>query len=306
MENTQAHLAEIATIKQGEGIEHALIRQLNDNPKKFGFTGNIENKTDIKMWANNEAHKITIKNNYINTKTGKETWIRESKEKPSLVILQDDKTIKFENANLYKYLSSVKSGISTEISIGNDKKVFDIFDQQTRPEKWRTIQIYQNSIDSMKANLDKFPDPQVKASIQAEIDRLNKVEQSLIYRLSEQTPQATETTQIAGAKVAEAVSQISLEAEKINILDNLIYKNSLSSDKADSLINLVNNKKIMPEDFGNYYANKLGVEKLSDESMNNLKNNFKIINKGPQSGKAQEYLMAKKAIQILIQKIEKK
>ena len=31
----------------------------------------------------------------------------------------------------------------------------------------------------------------------------------------------------------------------------------------------------MPEDFGNYYANKLGVEKLSDESMNNLKNNFK-------------------------------
>ena len=71
---------------------------------------------------------------------------------------------------------------------------------------------------------------------------MNKVEQSLIYRLSEQTPQATETTQIAGAKAAEAVSQISLEAEKINILDNLIYKNSLSSDKADSLINLVNNK----------------------------------------------------------------
>ena len=102
LENTQAHLAEIATIKQGEGIEHALIRQLNDNPKKFGFTGNIENKTDIKMWANNEAHKITIKNNYINTKTGKETWIRESKENPRLLFY---KMIKQLNLKMRIYIN---------------------------------------------------------------------------------------------------------------------------------------------------------------------------------------------------------
>lgn len=201
LEKAQTHLAEISTIQKEEGIEHALIRQLNDNPQKFGFDGDINNKTELKIWANNEAHRLAIKSGYVDSKTGTETWIRGGKEKPIFVILQDDKTIKFENADLYKH--------PTKIPIGNDKKVFDLFNQQkTIPEKWKIIQEYQYDIDLMKANLDKFPDPQVKASIQAEIDRLDKIEQFLINKLAEQTASASEisqSTEITGAETGEKI-----------------------------------------------------------------------------------------------------
>lgn len=183
-------------------------------------------------------------------------------------------------------LKEILKPAETEIS-GTDEKVFDVFDKQDRLGKWKTIQIYQNDIDAIKSNLDKFPDPEVKASIQAEINRLENVKTSFVDRLAEQTEQIA----IAG-----------LSPEKTSILNNLIYEdNRYISEKVDDLIKNIDNKKISIEDFGNYYANKLGADKPSNELLNNLKNNFKAISEGMGG----EKLKAKRALEVILQRLEK-
>jgi hypothetical protein len=59
----------LATIHKGEGIEHALIRQLKADPQRFGFKGDIK---DLDKWAGREAHRIAIKAGYVDSKTGQE------------------------------------------------------------------------------------------------------------------------------------------------------------------------------------------------------------------------------------------
>lgn len=81
---------------------------------------------------------------------------------------------------------AVKQEIAT-----TPNKVIDLFNQQTRPEQWRTIQMYQNDIDAMKENLAKFEDQAVKESIEKEISRLENIKTSLIGSLAEQTEQNT-------------------------------------------------------------------------------------------------------------------
>jgi len=65
---------DIATIRKGEGIEHALIRQLNANPKKFHYdpASGLKQKT----WAELEAHRLAIKAGYVDIDTGKQIWVR--------------------------------------------------------------------------------------------------------------------------------------------------------------------------------------------------------------------------------------
>ncbi|MFH1112177.1 MAG: hypothetical protein V1712_03900 [Patescibacteria group bacterium] len=56
---------DITTAKAGEGIESKGIQQILDNPKKFGFTGEVSNKTDVQAFANKLAHEAAF-----NTKIG--------------------------------------------------------------------------------------------------------------------------------------------------------------------------------------------------------------------------------------------
>ena len=94
---------------------------MNDNPKNSDLPEISKIKQILKCGRITRRIKLPLKTTILIQNRKKKLGFAKAK-KPSLVILQDDKTIKFENANLYKYLSSVKSGISTEIPIGNDKK----------------------------------------------------------------------------------------------------------------------------------------------------------------------------------------
>lgn len=55
----------LATIRKGEGVIHVFQRQLEDNPAKFGFTGDINNPAEVDKWVNQKAYDIAIKEGYI-------------------------------------------------------------------------------------------------------------------------------------------------------------------------------------------------------------------------------------------------
>jgi hypothetical protein len=62
------NIIELGIVHKNKGIEHALIKQLEADPEKFGFDpkGKIT-KTD---WINGEAHRLAIKSGYIKFETG--------------------------------------------------------------------------------------------------------------------------------------------------------------------------------------------------------------------------------------------
>lgn len=65
-----------AIVGKGEGIEHALIRQLIAGPQTYGFKGDAGDKKAVKAWAQKRAHQIAILAGYVNIKTGEEVWVR--------------------------------------------------------------------------------------------------------------------------------------------------------------------------------------------------------------------------------------
>jgi len=65
-----------ATIGKGEGIEHALRRQLEMHPDKFGFKGDLTNKAAIHEWSGGKAHLVAIDQHYVNN-NGTETWVKD-------------------------------------------------------------------------------------------------------------------------------------------------------------------------------------------------------------------------------------
>ena len=61
-----------SVVHQGEGIEHAYIRQLTNQPEKFGFQGDLNNEAAVRSWAENSAHRLAIEHGYVNPATGDE------------------------------------------------------------------------------------------------------------------------------------------------------------------------------------------------------------------------------------------
>lgn len=183
-------------------------------------------------------------------------------------------------------------------------KVFDYFEHQSRPEKWRTIQIYQDDIDSMKRNMVKFEDPQVKASIQKEIDRLEGVKTSLIKKLAEQTEQTVPAKAVAGEavkKVSESLAEGVLPKDKMTFLENLVYKDDhLVGFKVKVLVEQIKSDKLTAEDFSKYYASKIGAERVSDKILDGFKYNFKAIIEG----RGVERLKAEGVMATLLKRLE--
>ncbi|NQU77340.1 hypothetical protein HQ544_01440 [Candidatus Falkowbacteria bacterium] len=66
-----------ATIGKGEGIEHALIRQLREKPEEFGFEGDASNPAEVKAWAGHKAHEIAKGHQYAGAEEG-EVWVRKA------------------------------------------------------------------------------------------------------------------------------------------------------------------------------------------------------------------------------------
>ena len=67
---TKSGIPDSAVIRKGEGVTHALIRQLKEssNPEDFGFKGDINDDKAVKLWAKD----VAIKTGYIDSETGQE------------------------------------------------------------------------------------------------------------------------------------------------------------------------------------------------------------------------------------------
>ena len=102
LENTQAHLAEIATIKQGEGIEHALIRQLNDNPKNSDLPEISKIKQILKCGRITRRIKLPLKTTILIQKPEKKLGFAKAKKNPRLLFY---KMIKQLNLKMRIYIN---------------------------------------------------------------------------------------------------------------------------------------------------------------------------------------------------------
>jgi len=103
---------EMATVRQGEGVEHALIRQLVDNPGimngikvKIGekeydlaYSGESSEKKAVKKWAQSKAHLIAIASGYVHQNTGRQIRIKKPNEVAFILKAVDSKF----NIDIYK------------------------------------------------------------------------------------------------------------------------------------------------------------------------------------------------------------
>jgi hypothetical protein len=67
-----------AYIKKGEGIEHALRRQIENNPdlaKQLGWNGDPNDTAGLRKFSGNAAHKLAISEGYVDPKTGNEVRV---------------------------------------------------------------------------------------------------------------------------------------------------------------------------------------------------------------------------------------
>lgn len=89
MEHGKIVISEAAIIHKGEGIEHAFIRQLSDEPEKFGYTGDMEDENAIKQWAGSQAHRLAISEGYAEMDGNREIRIGGNGENVAIQIEKD-------------------------------------------------------------------------------------------------------------------------------------------------------------------------------------------------------------------------
>lgn len=114
-------LKELGTIKKGEGITHAILRQLEQDPSAHGFHGDINNKVELHRWAQHEAYDLAVKNNYINSETGEQIRVKFDENNPSIYLLNKDGRIEVENAHEYSW--NPAEDIKAELELARLKEV---------------------------------------------------------------------------------------------------------------------------------------------------------------------------------------
>jgi hypothetical protein len=58
-------IKDMTVVHQGEGIEHTFIRQIEHDPAKFGFSGDLKDAHAVHTFAQHQAHTIAIKEGYV-------------------------------------------------------------------------------------------------------------------------------------------------------------------------------------------------------------------------------------------------
>ncbi|PLX27118.1 hypothetical protein C0583_04790 [Candidatus Parcubacteria bacterium] len=83
----------LATIHAGAGsnsVEGVIIKQLVDDPKEFGFNGDLNDQTEIKRWAGSQAHRIAIDNKYFDPQTGQGVRLKASSIDTNAYIIKNE------------------------------------------------------------------------------------------------------------------------------------------------------------------------------------------------------------------------
>ena len=70
-----SEVLERAIVGEGKGVTHVLQRQLEADPKGWGYTGDATDAKALRAWSGAESYRIAVKNGYINPSTGAEVWV---------------------------------------------------------------------------------------------------------------------------------------------------------------------------------------------------------------------------------------
>lgn len=273
------------------GIEHLQIgnrgpegsiidyfRGHSDVAKQFGWDG----KTDLSKWAGVEAHKL---------------WLEQAKS-----ALINSETISKMKVAGFPLTEEGYADMMTKIGKGTVS--LDITHGKIGLEnmeylKFKAPLYVPGELVEPSA---RVPGELVEPS-PAEVNELNtpRVSSELVE------PSARVSSELVEPSAVEGDSLLTLSSEKQDFLDKLIYQSAgtTTDTKVDILIEQIKQEKLTLEDFGNYYANRFGGGKVSNEMMSNLRENFKIINEGPGTLNGQKYLAAKGALTVILQRLQK-
>lgn len=102
---------ELATIKRGEGVTHAIVRQLKVDPEKFGY--DPKSGMSVDRWAILKSRDIAIENGYIRPDGSEVRVLHLGEGKNTAYILETDASGKFK---VTEYLEGKPSGGGGKLS----------------------------------------------------------------------------------------------------------------------------------------------------------------------------------------------
>jgi hypothetical protein len=120
----QMDFSEYAMVREGEGLERVLQRQLSADPKKFGFEGDIEDAQAVNKWVRREAHLIARQQNIA------DKYFVYNEKNPQFLILNDDKTV--EVVGRLRHVSEIAKAKAVEAARLAQESAIEGAVEQTR------------------------------------------------------------------------------------------------------------------------------------------------------------------------------
>jgi hypothetical protein len=146
--NTHAEMEkikELATIHKGEGVINTFQRQIEHNPKDFGFKGDIHNQIALHKFASQKAYSIALEDKYIKS-DGSEVRISYDAKNPEQFILNPkNHQVQELNTRGHEYsfnpeksnLAEINRTLEVKTHIENIYKSDSILPSQ--PEEWERV-----------------------------------------------------------------------------------------------------------------------------------------------------------------------
>ncbi len=158
-----------ATVGKGEGITHAIQRQLEVNPKEWGYEGDPSDASAVHAWSGKEAYNIAVDNEYINPAEGTEVRVLDlgpegEEGNPAYVITHDSNgevsvrefidgkpsggNIPLERT--YEYTHDVSSDVSSE-SVDTDGTTYNLKDYSSEDVSDKFVIDGKDNIEEVRA-----------------------------------------------------------------------------------------------------------------------------------------------------------
>ena len=206
-----------AIIHKGQGIEHALIRQIEHDPKmaqELGFKGNVSDTKALHAFAQHQAHIVAIKEGYVDN-AGHEVRITEGDKVGYELSMKDGHPVVIEKTVDGKVLGTYDS--ENRYAFGKNpenqyEKEFTATHHELTPDNHAP----ENSVPTNEANVSKplFPRPELYDKKSLHIDKLG-IEKKEWFPRSYHPGQNSEPIEEARRRAMEIATKHELTQEEI-------------------------------------------------------------------------------------------
>jgi len=208
-----------AMIRKGEGITHALVRQLKSDPKSFGFEGDENNTIELHRWAQQKSYDLAVENDFINPEKGVEVRVVFDKDNPSGYFLHKDgfiEKIKLNNSENFESVSSVAP--ETEIKHVDDDEY-----------AWSVGKQIKSDLEEAKIREDLAISEFNKADISSEPSSVEDVRKE-INEVPKTVLEENEEVENLKEEMPEQAEKIETEKEEIKNIEKNTEVNNLEKE----------------------------------------------------------------------------